>query len=77
MEIWSLWNVCEIGAKYVWKSIWEICLKSTKKAQEQCEWYLFCSGVFIVNFRGVGIENPVEHLWYIELLLIKVLTNKS
>ena len=34
--------------------------KSTIKAQEWFAWR--CSGVFIVNFRDVGIENPVEHL---------------
>ena len=44
--------------KYAWKSIHKIW--STTKTQERLEWC--CSGVFINNFRGVGIEDPVEHL---------------
>ena len=34
--------------------------KSTIKAQEWLDWH--CSGVFIANFRDVGIENLFEHL---------------
>ena len=50
----SLWNV-----KYTWKSMNKICSKSTIKAQEQ---HRRCSAVVIVNFTGVGIEDPVKHL---------------
>ena len=38
--------------------MYKICSESTIKAQEQHEWC--CSGVFIVSFRGMGIEDPVE-----------------
>ena len=45
--------------KYAWKLMRKICSKPTIKAQEQHKWCF--SDVFIVNFRRVGIENPVEH----------------
>ena len=34
-------------------------VQSTIKAHKQHE---RCSGVFIINFRGVGIEDPVKHV---------------
>ena len=45
--------------KYPWKSMNQICSKSTIKAQEQ---HKTCSAVFIINFRGEGIEDPAKHL---------------
>ena len=44
--------------KYAWKRRYKIW--STVKAQERREWC--CSGVFIINFRDVAIEDLVEHL---------------
>ena len=38
----------------------KICSKSTTKAQEQHK--SCCSGVFIVNFRDVSVEEPVKHV---------------
>ena len=38
----------------------KICSKSTIKAQEQHK--SCCFVVFIVSFRGVGIEDPVKHV---------------
>ena len=46
------------NVKYAWKPTYKIW--STIKAQERCNWC--CSVVFIDNFRGVSIEDPVEHL---------------
>ena len=46
--------------KYAWKPMNKICLKSTIKTQEQHK--SCCSGVFVVNFRDVGIEDLVKHL---------------
>ena len=46
--------------KYAWKLMYKICSKPSIKAQEQLDWC--CSGVLIVYFRGVGIQDLVEHL---------------
>ena len=46
--------------KYVCKPMYKICSKSTIKAQKQREWY--SSDVFMINFRCVSNEDPVEHL---------------
>ena len=46
--------------KYTRKQVNKICSKSTIKAQEQHTGR--CSGFFIVNFRGVGIEDSVNYL---------------
>ena len=46
--------------KCAWKPMYIICLKSTIKPQERDVWCF--SGVFIINVRGVGIQDLVEHL---------------
>ena len=46
--------------KYAWKPMYKNCWKQTIKAQEQREWR--SSGVFIVNFRCVCIQDLAEHL---------------
>ena len=45
--------------KYAWKSMKKICSKSKIKAQEQ---HQTCSVVFIINFRGVSLEDLAKHL---------------
>ena len=46
--------------KYARKQVNKTCLKSTIKAQQQHK--RRCSGFFIVNFRGVDIEDSVNYL---------------
>ena len=55
---WNLnfWNMLNMHEEPMYK----ICWKPTIKAQERGDWC--CSGVFIISFRGVGIQDLVEYL---------------
>ena len=55
METWVC-QICEIFMKTNVQNF----SQSTIKALEWREWH--CSGVFIFNFRGFSIEDPVKHL---------------
>ena len=46
--------------EYAWKPMYKTCWKPTIKAQEWGDWS--CSGVFIISFRGVGVQDLLEYL---------------
>ena len=58
LKQWKHWFLKYV--KYVWKPMYKICWKPTIKAQEQGDWC--SSGISIINFRGVVLQDLVEHL---------------
>ena len=60
---------------HMWKMHENQCTKYVQSKQykhERCAWH--CSGLFIANFKDVGIENPGEHL---QELVAKVVKGKK